>query len=97
MPVEKVAELFGDNPELLYKSAEHLGGEKSTYGDASVKIQVLPQMPVTVVVWGGDDEFEASGSILFDKTASEHMALDALLAAVNQMINSMAKKVAQAG
>lgn len=97
LPTQKVADVFGDKPELLFGASEHLAAEKASYGDASVTVPVLPRLPVTVVVWGGDDEFEASGSILFDKTGSEHIALDAMLSAVNQMINSMAEKVAQQG
>jgi hypothetical protein len=40
-------------------------------------------LPITFVIWGSDEEFDARASILFDKTAPSQLPLDALLAAVN--------------
>ena len=89
LPTEKLEEIFGNCPETLLEAAKPLRAEKSEFGDAAVCIRILPRVPVTVVVWGRDEEFEARASILFDKTASEHMPLDALLAAVNLGVKAL--------
>jgi len=67
--VNPLIKCFGKNPEKLIETGELFGGVKSSEGDASVKINLLPYLPVTYILWAGDDEFEPAGTILFDKTA----------------------------
>jgi len=43
----------------------------------------LPRIPITLIVWGDEDEFAGRVSILFDSTALEQMPFDALWAAAN--------------
>jgi hypothetical protein len=49
-------------------------------GDACVRIQALPRIPVCFVLWAGDEEFPARFNYLFDPTVADHFALDVLLA-----------------
>ena len=58
---------------------------------------MLPQLPLTIVIWGRDEEFEARASILFDQTAASQLPLDALLAAVNLTVGALIKNAAQSG
>jgi hypothetical protein len=62
---------------------------KCEFGDASIKLFILPRLPFTIVIWENDDEFPARASLLFDQTASVHLPLDALLAAVNLTIEAI--------
>lgn len=96
LPTQKLLDAFGAKPDLLYEASKGLPFERSSFGDASVRITVLPRVPVTLIVWGGDEEFEASASILFDATAGEHLPLDALLAAVNLAIDAVLHNVGPA-
>lgn len=89
MPTEKLAQALGSAPEKLIEGSKPLGGREGIFGNASVEIRVLPRIPITFVVWAEDEEFPASASILFDKTACEHFQLDALLAAVNVTLNTI--------
>jgi len=50
-------------------------------------------VPMTIVVWGRDEEFEARASILFDGTAADQLPLDALLAAVNLCVKALSEAV----
>ena len=83
LPTDKLEKAFGREPTLLYKAAENLNPEKCDYGDASVEILTLPRVPLYFIIRAGDDEFPANASILFDKTASAQLPLDALWAVVN--------------
>jgi len=47
-------------------------------GDASYTFRALPQLPVAVVWWAGDDEFPAKASVLFDETSSHYLPTDGL-------------------
>jgi len=65
---------FGGEPQLLIEAAKPLGGHKADYGDAAVTIRAFPYVPVTLVMWRGDDEFPPSGSIMFDSSISQRLS-----------------------
>jgi hypothetical protein len=93
LPTEKLEQVFGGRPEALLEAAKPLRAEKSDFGDASVRLRVLPRLPITIVIWGRCEEFEARASILFDKTAADQLPLDALLAAVDLGVRALAEAV----
>jgi hypothetical protein len=93
LPTEKLTKAFGDDPKLLLKAAETLNASVCDFADASLRVQILPRLPLTVMIWGGDEEFEARSSILFDETAASQMPLDALLMAVELTVKVLIKAV----
>ena len=93
LPTPKLEEAFGDEPSLLHEAGGCLNAEPCEYGDASLSLGILPNVPVVLVVWGRDDEFEARASILFDETASRQLPLDALLAGVQLAVKKLIKAV----
>ena len=93
LPTEKMKKAFGKNPDLLYESGVSLDAKSCDFGDASVELFVLPRIPITFIIWANDDEFSSRASVLFDKTASEHLPLDALLTAVNLAVDALTKNV----
>ena len=89
LPTEKLEKAFGEHPQILLDATKQFNAEKCEFGDASISLFVLPRLPLTIVVWRGDEEFEARASILFDQTAASHMPLDALLASVNLVVSAL--------
>jgi hypothetical protein len=81
LPVEKLVAVFGPNPPLLHQAGRTLGAISRDFGDASIELLVLPRIPLTLVIWGADEEFPARGSILFDQSATAQLPLDVLFAA----------------
>ena len=81
--VNPIVKCFGKTPEKLIETGKSLGGIKSNEGDVSVKINLLPYLPVTYIIWAGDDEFEPYGNILFDKTASGWLCVEDLVVAAS--------------
>lgn len=73
--------LFGKNAALLVKAGEKLGGRIVKYGDAAVTMDVLPRVPVTYVIWEGDEEFPANATALFDATAACYLPTEDLVVA----------------
>jgi hypothetical protein len=67
---------FGRKPELLIKAVAKLGGHKANYGDVSVTIAAFPHVPITFVLWRGDDEIAPNGSILFDANISDYLSTE---------------------
>ena len=64
---------FGKNPELLIKAAAKLGGREADYGDVSVTVNAFDHVPITLVLWRGDEELAPNGNILFDANISDYL------------------------
>lgn len=74
---------FGDKPDLLHKAASMLDGIKESFGHSSVTIKVLPLVPVTYVVWEGNEEASASGTILFDDSIESFLPAEDIVFAAS--------------
>jgi hypothetical protein len=48
--------------------------------DAAFSFSITPRIPVAVLLWVGDDEFESEAKLLFDKTIVQHLPLDIIYA-----------------
>jgi len=71
--IKPLLDHFGREPERLIAAAERLGGHKVDYGDVAVTINAFSYVPITLVLWRGDEEFTPGGSILFDSTISDYL------------------------
>ena len=89
LPTRRLKDAFGDCPQALLDASIRLGAERCDFGDASIRLNMLPRVPLTIVVWGRCEEFEARASILFDKSTGEQLPLDALLAGVNLAVKAL--------
>lgn len=89
LPTEELAEALGSEPRLLFQAGQALGGRQCEYGDAAIEFHILPRLPMTVIAWSGDEEFPGRASILFDRTAADQIALDALGAGVNLAVKAI--------
>ena len=64
---------FGSSPAGLIPAAAMFGGVDAHQGDAAVTVQAFPKVAVTWVLWKGDDEFPAEGTILVDQTIQDYL------------------------
>ncbi len=63
---------FGTNPTLLVEMAKKAyAAVPFDHGDFSVVVKALPQVPVALILWEGDEEFPPEGNILFDRNISD--------------------------
>ncbi len=67
---------FGKEPHLLIDASEKLGGNKADYGDTAVTINAFSRVPITIILWRGDDEFAPQGSVVFDATIVDYLATE---------------------
>ncbi|MFC1865262.1 DUF3786 domain-containing protein [Chloroflexota bacterium] len=74
--IEPLLKNFGTEPHKLLAAAKSLGGIKANYGDIAVSINAFSHIPLTLVLWFGDDEFLAAGSILFDSSIEKYLAAE---------------------
>ncbi len=86
LPLEPIAGRFGRRPQDLLERARLLGGgawEGVEGMDAAVMVPGLPRVPLYVLLWAQDQEFEARAVLGVDERAHYHLALDALWALCN--------------
>ncbi|XHH08427.1 MAG: DUF3786 domain-containing protein [Candidatus Bathyarchaeia archaeon] len=76
--VEPVAKTFGDDPELMGKASQLLGGKPLGLGEASFVVEAFKGIPLTYILWSSDEEFAAEVSILFDDSASSYLPTEDL-------------------
>ena len=74
--IKPLLDYFGQEPHLIIDVARELGGYETDYGDAGVTINAFSQVPVTLVLWKGDEELAPEGNIIFDSTISKYLATD---------------------
>lgn len=73
-------ETFGSDLEFYLRVAVQLGGVPQKLGDAAVTFQAFPLVPITHVLWRGDEEFAAEANILFDETISRQLPTEDIAA-----------------
>ncbi len=69
-----ILKYFNQNPHYLIPAAANLGGYKADYGDVAVTINAFRRVPITIVLWQGDDELAPEGSVMFDATISDYLS-----------------------
>jgi hypothetical protein len=81
---------FGEHPEALVETAvSHFNGEPRGHGDASVTVFALPYVPITLVIWKGDEEFPPQGNLLFDSTVSLYLDIEDLTAVAQVLVEGL--------
>jgi hypothetical protein len=70
---DPLVQTFGGEPQRLLSCGSALGAEPDEFGDVSITLKPLPRVPLTIVLWGGDDELPPEGSILFDESVVTYL------------------------
>jgi hypothetical protein len=73
-------ETFGHDLPLYVKVAAGMGGEPQPLGDAAARFMAFPRVPITHVLWGGDEEFPPEANILFDETIPRYFPTEDIAA-----------------
>jgi hypothetical protein len=74
--IKPIIDNFGSNPSKLVGAAAEMGGEKADYGDAAVTINAFKNVPITFVLWRGDEEFPPEGSLLFNANVTDYLSIE---------------------
>jgi hypothetical protein len=74
----KLAATFQNDFDGFCLAAESRGGKRvHLLGDAAYEYNVLPMVNLLVVIWQGDEDFNASYQVLFDAALPHHLPTDA--------------------
>jgi hypothetical protein len=78
LPLDQIAARFSGDTVGFLRNAARFGGEERAYGDAAAEIRAFPRVPVTLILWQEDDEFQARSYLLLDETCEQHLPPDIL-------------------
>ena len=67
---------FGYDKYAFLEAGIALGGKEEEYGDASFTLFAFPKVPITFILWEGDEEFPPSVKALFDPSITGYLPLE---------------------
>jgi len=76
LPLDKLAQKFGNELDVFLKKGGELCGERLNYGDASLRLLPLPRVPVVLILWKEDDEFPPRAELLLDSSVEIQLPID---------------------
>jgi hypothetical protein len=68
---DTLIDVFGNSPSSIVRAGEKLKGKIVETGDSAVELAYFPFLPITCILWKGDEEFPPEASVLFDETADK--------------------------
>jgi hypothetical protein len=84
LQVEGLEAGYGRDPEGFLRAGQRLGGSEVLYGDKGFSLDVFPKIPLTYILWRGDEEFSSRVTVLFDSTIEVHFPLDIIWCMVSE-------------
>ena len=82
---------FGNEVKELVRVGQIIGGAKREFGDASVTIHAFPKVPITYVLWRGDEEFRPEGQAMFDASIASFLPLEDIVVVTSEIVYTLLK------
>lgn len=89
LPLDQAAAHFSDHGNDFWIAGKRLGGTQQDYGDMSLNMLPFPRVPLTLILWLGDEEFPSTASLLFDSSCLSHLPPDILWATSMMAVEMM--------
>ncbi len=71
--IKPLSDFFGKDPAILVGVGKMLGARKGEIGDAGLIIDVFARVPITVILWQGDNELKSEVNLLFDVNITDYL------------------------
>lgn len=88
---EILIKVFGSQPASMVTAGERLLGRILGDADASVELRYFPYLPITCLVWRGDEEFPPEAAVLFDETADMFFSAEDMAVAGQMAVLELVK------
>ncbi len=90
--LKPLAKTFEGRGELLKKACAALNGTPIRQGDVGYVINAFDCMPLTVLFWDGDEEFEAQANILFDADITDFIHEETVVCIASDLVRRLAEE-----
>jgi hypothetical protein len=94
--IEPLSQFFGKEPALLVGVGKMFGARQGEIGDASLIIDAFTRVPISLILWQGDDELKAEVNLLFDANILDYLTsedITILCETITWKLINYAKKV----
>ena len=91
--VNPMVKTFKSDLSGFLTAGARLGGSRVEMGHMAFVTRALPYIPLTFVIWQGDDEVPAGGNILFDESVIEWLCPEDLVVITGMPVYKMIKSV----
>lgn len=88
---EILVSVFGQDPAGMIAAGERLKAEILDTGDAALKLVYFPYLPITCILWKGDEEFPPEASVLFDESADLYFSAEDMAVAGQMAVLELLK------
>ena len=78
IPTSLISKKYRNDVKAFKKRCIKLGGTPLDFADAAYGFNIVPQIPIAVLYWEGDDDFLPAAKILYDKTIIDYLPSDIL-------------------
>jgi len=82
---------FGNDVKELVRRGALIGGVKREFGDASITVNAFSKVPITYVLWRGDDEFPPEGQVMFDSSIVSFLPLEDIVVVSAEVVYALLK------
>ncbi len=72
--LKPLAQRYGSNTAEFLSRGQRYGGKPVEHGDAALVIPVYPRLPLTYILWEGEEEFEPRAVVLFDAVSETYLS-----------------------
>jgi hypothetical protein len=86
---DEIVKAFGFDLIAFRSACLKAGGRPVEVGSASFVMQALPNLPMLVTYWLGDEDFPSSCKILFDSSATHYLPIDGCAIAGNMLTKKL--------
>lgn len=87
-----LARTFSGKASALEQACTALNGQPIRQGDVGYVIHAFDCMPVTVVFWDGDEEFDAQANILFDANITDYLHEETVVCLASDLVRRLTEE-----
>lgn len=88
---QRLSREFGHKPSSLLEAGMQMGGTAVEMGDTAIRLLPLPRVPMTFVIWRGDDEFPADANALFDSSISRYLSTEDVIVLAQEVVTELVR------
>jgi hypothetical protein len=89
LPLTPVLERYGNDLQGFRRVATYLDGQVLDMADAAFRLHPFPRVPLTYLIWEGDDEFSPKLSVLFDRSIEDVFSASAIWILIKVVNNAL--------
>lgn len=89
--LKQLQNAFGYDKYAFLEAGLALGGKKEEFGDASFTLFAFPKVPITYILWEGDEEFPPTAKALFDPSITGYLPLEDIVVIAKLAVSRILK------